>query len=488
MKGIDFLKGFNGLAEDIVLEAKTPEQYRRQKQPKGNIVKFAGVAAVVMLLVGVVAAARLGLIHKSAGISIRHNHTLNDLEDKKVLDIRMYTNLEVVTDRAKFIPVVQDQSYNPETDMNRSSSFVADTGETVYIAKENGELFAFQKETGTAALACSKSGCEHKIEAGGECEANLCVVNARFGGMQYYKGDLYYALSNWNSSILYKMSVDTKTKQYYTSLLGEKKYGGGAWLIHRGYIYFVSAGDGFYRMPVDNPEQKEQLISLPNAGFNIKAYGSYVYFIFSNGEFETFARYNIESGQIEQFTDMTKGYIIDFLVNDKKIYFTEISDSFSTVFCYDTSTGKTEPFLPEIAKRWEEYSISFGDLDYLYVIDTAYDIDVTHRREKSRRLCAYTWDGVFAGEVYSTEVHDTVRKLKPFDIFHYESFKEVGSDSDRIYFLDEIYDTQVDESGAIEKLVEGTGKTVVSYIDKSELSAEGVDLQRHTAGEINYRE
>lgn len=498
MKGIDFLKGFNELAEDIVLEAKKPEQYKKQKSSKGNIIKFAGVAAVVALLVGMVAAGKMGILNKNTGMSIRNNRRgFNDLEDMQVLDIRAYTNLEVVTDRTRFTPATQDQSYNPETDMNMCYS-IADIGENVYIAKEDGELetgdlFVFQKGSGTAALACGKSDCEHKIEAGGECEANLRVLDADVGRIQYYKGDLYYSLGDYKASILYKMSINTKTKQKYVSLLGEKESGSGGWLIHRGYIYFVSSGDGFYRMPVDNPKQKEQLITLPEdggIGF-LKASGSYIYFVFSKREFEAFARYNIESGQIEQFTDMTKQYMTNaFQVNNGKVYFTEKVDSFQTIFCYDISTGEKQAFLPEeTQKKNTEFTISSADLDYIYVREAACVWDGQYRREADVRIYAYTWDGVFAGELPLSTGFSYSGEVKPFQVFHHESSAEIGSDSDRIYYLGEIYDTQANEYGTnSNNYVEGTGKTVISYINKSELSAEGGIPQKYTACEIDYKE
>lgn len=496
MKGIDFLKGFNGLAEDIVLEAKNPQECRKQKKPKVNIIKFMGVAAAVTLLVGMVAAGKLGIIHKNAGSSVKHTNIHSkevEEEDVYVMDIRTYTNLEVITDRLKFTSVTQDQNYNPETDSSAyfsglgELSMTVDIGDTVYIARKEGDLFAFQKETNTAKISCGKSDCKHKIEEEGECEANLRVVDADVSGLQYYKGNLYYTLSTYNSSLLYKMSVNMKKKQYYISLLGENEYGAGGWLIHRGYIYFYSSGDGFYRMPVDNPKQKEKLITLMDSSIQIQADGSYIYFVICGKGAQAVARYNIESEQIEQFTDITKKRINKFLINNGKIYFVERPNG--TIFSYDVNTGKKESFLSEkTGEQITNYSIVSADFDYIYVEERVYSItDSINSPDTEKRVCVYTWDGIFAGAISSfSKIGGIVKTLKPLQVFHNESSIWAGNDNERIYFIEEAYDTQCDENGYNEKFVAGTGKRTISYINKSELSVDGEVPPKHIAYEMDY--
>ncbi len=71
----------------------------------------------------------------------------------------------------------------------------------------------------------------------------------------------------------------------------------------------------------------------------------------------------------------------------------------------------------------------------------------------------------------------------PLDIFSREKAELVGSDSDRIYYLSKKWDVQVQENGILEKVVEGTEKSVISYINKSEISAQA-PAPVHIAGEI----
>lgn len=498
MKGLDFLKGFNELAEDIVLEAEKPEQYRKQKPSKGNLVKFAGVAAGVALLVGIVAAKQMGIISPKTEFDEETEYYQKEYVEKewKTLNLSAYTDLEVVTDRAEFTPVTQDQSYNFETDMNPYqqteayyANYMTETKDTIYIAKKNGVLFEFQKETASAKLACNKPDCKHdqtKLEE--DCEANLRVIDAKVGGIQYYKGDLYYSMTGGNSAILYRMSLGSKVKYKCVSLVGEKGYGGVNWLIHRGYIYFTVGDEGIYKMSVDNPADKELIVRQPDDSFSIdiKAYGSYLYFYISSKNETAMARYNMESEQIEQFIDL-KEDILEFTVKNDKIYFDKYVDLDTGIYSYNLLTGEIETFLEEHKDKREIcYHLLYADSDYFYIyesnVERFIDEEPFENLSPEKIYGVYTPEGTLAGKLYYPDNSDS-RELEPLKIFHNESYYLIGSDSDRVYYIGEAYDTQVQEDGVIEEVMEGTEKIVILYSNKSEMSAQN-EAPLHVAGEI----
>lgn len=428
-------------------------------------------------------------------------------QETKLINLQDFTKLEVVTDCTRFIPAAEDQSYNPETDINpnndfkerRSSLKSADSGNIFYISvnetnmstNEKKSLFAFQKETASAGIACDRPDCEHDMSVKGDCQANLYVMDAEISGMQYYNSDFYYTLSDGGATILYKTSSDHEIKSQYVVLLGEKGYGVcESWLIHREYIYFFVENDGFYRMSIDNPSNKEMIINMSEDTMSSRelwAEGSYIYFRIQGNHAFAVARYNMETNQIEQFIDINKASD-DFMVYDKKIYymgFLEENDE-CVVYQYDPMTGKNEIFLRgEDRKNFDtRFWLLHRDSDYLYIRREVIKKGDYYDGYESRDISylAYTWDGAVAGEIMNTENPNSTKVMEPFKTFHNESTELIGSDNDRIYYVSTQNDTQVQENG-IEELIEGTEKTVISYINKSEISAETA-APIHIAGEI----
>lgn len=430
------------------------------------------------------------------------------------INLHDFTKLEVITDHTQFTPATQDQSYHPETDMNQgctserrttdTGSRITDTGSSIYMSWSQGGLFAFQKESATAGIACSKPDCAHDVKTvGGDCQANLRVLDAEIGGIQYYNGNFYYTLAD-GASILYKTSLDHEIKSPYVTLLGEKGHGiCSRWMIHRGYIYFYVESDGIYKMSADNPSNKELLIDMSQSEASLNglfAEGSYLYFtIWGNGTL-TVARYNMETNQIEQLMD-TEEVIWGMLVHGGKLYYVSYSEDYTqVVYCYDAAAGKKEIFLQaeDVFLQGEneknikvDFWLLHGDLDYIYIKEYIYEsyetmdyyyYDGNEELFQSDLFLAYTWDKTAAGEILNTkEYHENSHK--PFDIFSKEETELVGSDNDRIYYLSRQWDIQVQENGILEKVVEGTEKTVISYINKSEISAESA-APVHIAGEI----
>jgi len=418
-------------------------------------------------------------------------------QETQVINLYDFTNLEVIQDCTRFTPVTQEQSYNPETDMNPGctpASRNADAGSTFYMSSFEGGLFAFWKETASAGIPCDKPGCGHDMKTvKGDCQANLHVLDADVSGMQYYNNDLYYTLSDGGAAILYRTSLNREIKLQYAMLLGEKGYGAcKSWLIHRGYIYFYVENDGIYRMSVDNPSDKEMIINMSEDGMSsgqLSAEGSYIYFRVRNDNAFAAARYNIESGQIEQFVDMEES-LYDFFVHNGKIYYTGyLEENLEyVVYRYDIATGKNEVFLQEEDRENQtaNFNLFHGDSDYIYIRKQAYGKkDYYDGGEMSSNISylVYTWDGVKAGEILNMEGTDRDWEYEAFKVFHRESTQMAGSDSDRIYYISMQYDIQIQEDGVTQEIVEGTEKTVISYINKSEISAEAA-ASIHIAGEI----
>lgn len=419
-------------------------------------------------------------------------------QEIKLLNFHDFTELEVVTDCAKFTAVTQDQSYCFETDMNPScipEKRITDAENIVYMSQAESGLFAFQKETASADIACNKPDCKHDVNTiGGECQANLRVLNAEIGGIQYYSGDFYYTLAD-GASILYKMSSNHEIKSSYTTLLGKKESGRcGGWLIHRGYIYFYVEKDGLYRMPVDNPLNKELLIHTSKSGISLKylfAEGSYVYFaILENYPSFAAGRYNIETNQIEQFMGMERPDT-NMLVHDGKIYYMGYSEESEgeVIYQYDVAEEKNKIFFQREDDKnlTTDFWLLHADSDYIYIRKHVYgrtDDYYNGNQElfESDSYLAYTWDGAAVGEILNTEKYYD-NSYNPLDIFSREKAELVGSDSDRIYYLSKKWDVQVQENGILEKVVEGTEKSVISYINKSEISAQA-PAPVHIAGEI----
>lgn len=432
-----------------------------------------------------------------------------DIEKKlKMLDLNNLTNLEVIKDCTKFIPVTQNQSYNPETDMNQnhfSGVNFTDIGDTVYISLSNGGLFSFSKNTRSAGIACDRPDCEHDAEtAGGDCQANLHSLNLDVCGLQYYKGDLYYTLGG---TMLYKMSLDRELKYKYASLLGEKGFGTGNWLIHRGYIYFCSLNEGIYKMPVDNPSYKELIIRVPeglSSDMYIKAYGSYLYFTICNSKenFYAAARYNTESNQIEQFMNVGENLqdinwqenaflenmigLRDIMIHNQKLYYTEGNGNTmqSIIYQYDIASGKNEVFL-----KGEDKDTCFGliysDSDYIYIWKEVYERKDYYEGGEKKSISgyfAYTWDGELVEELLNSAEIDDSRE--PLEIVHHKIQRLVGSDSSRIYYLSMECDWKTGEDGTSYNELEGSRKVIISYINKAEFNSEVPSLE-HIAGEIS---
>lgn len=420
--------------------------------------------------------------------------------EPELLNLNQFTKLDVVTDRTKFVPTAQDQTYNKETDMNlncfsKTQSMdvrSTDTGSVVYInAMGKNSLFAFEKNTCTAGIACNKPDCEHDMKAAKEkCQADLCVMEAKIDGMQYYNGVLYYTLTSGNATILYKTSSDHEIKSQYVMLLGEKGYGECKnWLIHRGYIYFYVEKDGIYKMSFENPADKELLINVSESSLSVQPFfaeGSYIYFSLYRNNETTLARYQTESNQFEQFTDIKE--IRSFFVNNGKIYYTYWDNELGNiVYQYDTASGKNEVFLQgEDIKNFDTTFIMLHrDSDYLYIRKQITQKGDYYSEESRPEIsyCIYTWDGNLAGKIWKTESDSNMRILEAFKVYHHEQVILAGSDNDRIYYIGEEYDTQVQENGVSEEVLEGTAKIQIFYIDKSEISSDA-DAPVHTAGEI----
>lgn len=427
-----------------------------------------------------------------------------DMEKEiETINLSNLTTLEVITDCTKFTPVTQDQSYHFETDMNPSHvnySFIrnfTDLGDTIYMSRSRGGLFAFQKDTGSAGIACDKPDCEHDMTTtGGDCQANLHMLDLDVSGLQYYNGDIYYTLG---LTMLYKMSPDGEVKYKYASLLGEKEYGTGEYLIHRGNIYFYAKNEGIYKMPIDNPSYKELIVGMPEGSsptVTLQAYGSYVYFTiydyrFYDGEEKIYAaaRYNIESNQIEQFLNIkeNEGSI---LVHDGKIYYQEYQEDNqgNSIYRYDIASGENEIFLQ--GERNKGTNIGFypiyGDLDYIYISKWVYEEESYYTgggNSSDYEYLAYTWDGEIAGEILMRYYTDLDNR-KPLEIHHFKNTDLTGSDSGRIYYMSMEYDWQINEDGTQYKEIEGSRKLVISYINKSELSVGAMPVE-HIAGEIS---
>lgn len=439
------------------------------------------------------------------------------MKEPQMLNLSNLTDLPVITDCTKFTPVTEDQSYNPETDMPQgraSGCNLLDMGDIVYILEDswrlyNGALFAFQKATGRAGIACDKPDCLHDTKTvEGDCQANLHMLGLGVSNLQYYKGDFYYILGG---TMLYKMSPNRETKYKYASLLGEKGFGTQSCQIHRGYIYFCASREGIYKMPVDNPSYKELIIRIPdngNSSVGLKAYGSYLYFTIFDSEEKLYAvaRYNTEADQIEQMMNLEymDGYIWHIMIHNEKIYYTEARQNekqpdfydSGSVYEYDIASAKNTIFL-EAGNNMSLYFM-YGDSDYLYirkVIEKEKDYyenssgkDISmYMPEYDISYLAYTWDGEIAGKVLDIFPDDKIKDEQTKIGIQKEL---IGSDSDRIYYFNEKSEYQLDTTVEENTHWVGTGKNgkiIISYINKSELSLE-TDAPEYIAMEMPVEE
>lgn len=394
----------------------------------------------------------------------------------KALEISDLTDLDIIADRSQFILAEQDQTYNLETDMSLNGSSadnIASSGETAYFNCK-GALIALPKDSEHAFVVCDEEECEHYLVRG-TCSSLLAPTNVEVSGLQYYEGNLYYIVSDGGGMALYKSMINGNIRNQYAFLDERKSSLTGyvvekQWVIHRGYIYFWSEGKGIYRMPLVNAFSTELIMAVPSDEIYpliIKAYGSYIYFTvlteFQEEESGYFCRYNIESGQIEEFTDIP-GKLDDFVVRDGKIYYSKWSEL--GIYQYDVQTGENQIFLQE-----KNADISFyADSDYIYVPQAG--SEKIGKAGDSVRILAdvYTWDGTFAGTVpIGHEKFVTVGTVdeEKTEVSRRVESDMIGSDDDRIYYQD---------------TVEEGKKLVLTYVNKSEISSDNTPI--HNAGEF----
>ena len=380
--------------------------------------------------------------------------------------IKNLTDLEIVIEPSQFAAVTEDQSWSFETDMNQNSvpiQGIAESTETTYINCSD-ILIAFSKEESCAKVLCDKVNCQHNYTSQTECEANLEYQGLSANGLQYYDGNLYYTIKQGGIALC-KVSSDGK-KKMQAALISESSTGAlytFPWLIHRGNVYFWNEGKGLYKVPLLNPEQRELIVKehneLDTSYHKLKAYGSYLYFMLAGkGEKKSFfCRYNIESGQIEQFPEI-EGILDDFIVRENKIYYKIIGDT--KIYQYDAVSEKKEIYF-----ELENGTYSFyADSDYIYLPRVNSEDSFHYLYDVSADV--YTWEKEFVGTIpFEKSVSEGTGQ-----IFYEETFRIIGTDSARIYYQKWVVDsTKPDTSVKEEK--------TINYINKSEISEGGTDMK-----------
>lgn len=392
----------------------------------------------------------------------------------KTVNIQELTELEIVTDKTQFSAVTNIQSWNFETDMNQNAlpmNGLADTGEITYINSSNS-LIKFPKSEFVASLACGKSDCQHYITNNQEenaitpveiaCEADLSVGVDVGMGLQYYDGYLYYIIKDGGIALC-RISSDGIFKSQ-VALLSNKTSDAQnqiPWLIHRGNVYFWNQEEGICQVSLTNPALKNVIITRQRGADEqpiLKAYGSFLYFTLPGAEKNAwlFCRYNIESGQIEQFSEI-RGYLSNFVVREDKIYYQKYNENI--VYQYDMSSEKNEIYF-ELENG--DYSF-YADLDYICLPkqDSMKGKD-NFNGDYDILADVYTWDKVYVGVIQlEKEASDRQQDEKPIS---HETIHITGSDSDRIYYQSEVED-------------DWSKQRVISYINKSELSENGTMMK-----------
>ena len=388
----------------------------------------------------------------------------NAKQNVHTVDIRGLTKLDIVTDNTSFSADAEEQSWHFETDMNQNSlplSGIADSGENTYINCLNS-LIKFPKNAYTASIMCEKADCLHIIDslenknsitpADIACEADLSI-GENFGmGLQYYDGYLYYIIKDGGIGLC-RISSDGRFKSQIM-LLADNASGNPEqnipWLIHRGNVYFWNYKEGVCRVSLLNPKSRD-VIMIRQEGSDelpiLKAYGSFLYFVLPGAKEDVwlFCRYNAESEQIEQFTEIN-GRLTDFIVKDNKIYYQKYNEAL--IYQYDIDAGKNEVYF-ELESKENSF---YADADYIYIPHA----DSMGGNDESFNVMAdvYTWDKVYVGIIQMK------KKIKDKSSGSSESIYIVGSDEDRIFYQREI------DSGRQKR-------QIISYINKSEISENG---------------
>lgn len=413
----------------------------------------------IILIAGMASAACILLISCTSGKKKQSGPEHKEAESEP-LKLQNLTALDIITDQTQFTPAAQDQSYQPETDIEFGGSSIdniTESAQNIYFNYKN-ILFTIPKNGTAVSPVCNMPECNHVFSKTTSCFASL-MPNKRNAGLQYYEGGLYYVAADDSGLSLYKSTMDGHLKRKY-AFLDEKKasidgyLSENQWVLHRGYIYFWNEGRGIYRMPISNICVTELIMAMPEMTdasqekiFSpiLKANGSYIYFTFPNEAKGYFLRYNTESGQLEQLGGLS-GNVDNFIAKSEKIYYSIQPEN--GIYEYDIATGQNALFLPK-----ENTDFPFlADMDYIYVPKKSNE--TAGKSEVSADV--YTWEKEPAGTI-------------PFGTDGELDF--IGSDENKIYYKK----SQTQQRGE---------KVKFCYINKSEI-AEGT---LHEAGEFTIED
>lgn len=131
------------------------------------------------------------------------------IADDGIKGIKPPEGCDIIDNMDEFEKVLNDQSYNIDTDANTSFDVLfggTDMGEVLYVNISSNWLIYCNKNTGNSGLLCGKPECEHTNK-----NCNAYIENG--WGTQYYNGYLYTVVKNNTGYMLTKISVNGSERE-----------------------------------------------------------------------------------------------------------------------------------------------------------------------------------------------------------------------------------------------------------------------------------
>ena len=267
------------------------------------------------------------------------------------------------------------------------------SGLKVACDSQNGEysrLYYYDYKSGKEIFACGQANCTHDIDdfKDGKINCNAIVV----GQIKYpfaYKNKIYYFMDNYNSATLWKCDTDGANKKEITTLDYELALCNDA--FYDGNIYVAaykseSTDEGNNTSMKTNPYgevfkiniESGKIEQISDVGKNADVAFSYVTGFKNMLYFKTIVRKNsYQEGNFKNFNDYMEWYTSDKFTHKEEIERLGLSDD---VYSYNMDNGKLEKMDIGFESNYEPYK-GIKNMDSYYVIgyskDTLYYLDAT---------------------------------------------------------------------------------------------------------------